>query len=108
MKILVIDWTADAPSTLAVRCEQAGHEVLTETRDGAEAYRKAGEFKPDLVLLNYAVKPSHGRLTAESIRKRKSTAAIPIYFVDGPAEENRKVAHLGTCIGTNELTPLLT
>ncbi|MFT3793828.1 hypothetical protein [Flavobacterium sp.] len=76
----------------------------TFTADGGLAYKKAGEILPDQIFINYADKPSHGRQTAAAILQRKSTASIPIYFVDGSAEENEKALHLGHCISKEEIS----
>lgn len=109
MKIFVIDWTKDNSTPLLEECRAKGHEIVgRELQDGAEAYRKTGAVKPDAIVVNYAVKPSHGRMTAESIRSRKATAQIPIYFIDGEEDDNEKVANIGICLSGEELSDLLT
>lgn len=109
MKIFVIDWCADAgASAIITACKTPPHNVVGyELADGAEAYRKTGTLKPDAVVINYAAKPSHGRMAADSIRKRKATAEIPLYFIDGEEEDNERVAHLGICLSSEELVDLL-
>ncbi|WP_143090426.1 PleD family two-component system response regulator [Flavobacterium akiainvivens] len=109
MKLFVIDWTKDSTTPLLDACTTCGHEVVgRELTDGAEAYRKTGTTKPDAIVVNYAVKPSHGRMTAQSIRGRKGTSQIPIYFIDGEEDENEKVANIGLCLSGEELRDLLT
>jgi DNA-binding response OmpR family regulator len=108
MKLFVIDWTKGSSTPLLDYCRGCGHQVVgSELTDGAEAYRKAGLLKPDAIIVNYAEKPLHGRTTAESIHKRKSTAHIPIYFINGEEEENEKVANIGFCLSQEELCDLL-
>jgi DNA-binding response OmpR family regulator len=109
MKLFVIDWSKDCTTPLLEVCSTCGHEIVgREMQDGAEAYKKTGTAKPDAIVVNYAVKPSHGRMTAESIRGRKGTSQIPIYFIDGEEEDNEKVANLGLCLSGEELRDLLT
>lgn len=109
MKLFVIDWTKDDSSPLLEFCRLKGHTITGyELHDGAEAYRKVADRKPDAIIINYAVKPSHGHQAAEAIHGRKSTASVPIYFIDGNEEENEKVEHLGICLSMEELEAVLT
>lgn len=109
MKLFVIDWCPDAASSaLLTLCKETGHTVCGyELKDGNEAYRKTGTGKPDAILINYAAKPLHGRTTADAIRKRKTTSEIPLYFIDGEEDDNERVAHMGICLSSEELTDLL-
>jgi len=108
MKLFIIDWSLDNTSALLQSCTIAPHKIVGhEFKDGGEAFRKTGVDKPDAIIVNYAVKPLHGRTTAESIRKRKATAQIPIYFIDGDEEDNEKAANLGLCLSGEELQDLL-
>jgi response regulator RpfG family c-di-GMP phosphodiesterase len=109
MKLLVIDWCADsATSTLLASCKTPQHTIVGfELKDGAEAYRKTGVLKPDAIIINYAAKPSHGRMTADSIHKRKLTSEIPIYFINGEEDDNERVSHLGVCLSSEELEDML-
>lgn len=109
MKIFVIDWCTDAnASALITACKTPPHSVVGyELADGAEAYRKIGILKPEAIVINYAAKPSHGRMTADSIRKRKATAEIPLYFIDGEEDDNERVSHMGICLSSEELADLL-
>jgi hypothetical protein len=78
---------------------QGRHQVEYEYKDGAEAYRKISHFMPDLILVNYAVKPSHGRLTIESVKKRKKTALPSLYILlMGPMPDNEKVKNIGSIV----------
>ena len=108
MKLFVIDWSKESSTPLLDFCSNCGHEVVgRETEDGAEAYRKTGLLKPDAIVVNYAIKPSHGRMAADSIHKRKGTSQIPIYFINGEEDENEKVANIGICLSHEELKDLL-
>ena len=108
MQLFIIDWSKDKCTPLVDLCKSTPHKVVGfEMKDGGEAYRKTGTCKPDAILVNYAVKPSHGRITAQEIRRRRSTAEIPIYFIDGEEDENELVEHMGICLSTEELKDLL-
>lgn len=108
MKLFIIDWCAEGASALLTQCSASSHTVSGyELQDGGEAYKKTGVEKPDAIIINYAVKPVHGRITAESIRRRKATATTAIYFIDGDEEDNEKAANLGLCLSSEELNDFL-
>ena len=101
MKIFVIDFSAD--KTLIELCMSAENELEYEQHDGALAYAKTREFMPDIIVVNYAKKPSHGRMTAMKINERKMTSHIPIYFVGGKEKDNEKVKLFGNPISLSKL-----
>jgi len=101
MKIFVIDFSND--TSLIEICSTNDNEVQFEQKDGAKAYSKSREFMPELIVVNYSEKPSHGRITAIKINQRKMTSHIPIYFVDGNEKENEKIKSFGTIIASDEL-----
>jgi hypothetical protein len=101
MKIFVLDFSSQRELVDRV---PIGHEITEEKEDGGKAYKTIGKQLPDKIFIQYKYKPSHGRQTAISIKERKRTSNIPIYFVDGNEVENHKVRHIGNCIKLNELT----
>ena len=108
MQLFIIDWSKDKSTPLLECCRNSTHKIVgMELKDGGEAYRKVAACNPDAIVVNYAAKPSHGRITAQEIRKRKATAQIPIYFIDGEEEDNEKVEHMGICLSSEELKDLL-
>ena len=107
MKLFIIDWSKELTTPLIDFCKKNADVVGIELRDGGEAYRKTGLLKPDVIVINYATKPSHCRQTADSIRQRKATSQIPIYFIDGAEEENELAEHMGICFSQEELQDLL-
>jgi signal transduction histidine kinase len=68
-RILVADDNDDAAESLTLRLQLAGHDVRT-ARNGAEALAIAGEFKPQIVLLDLGMPKMDGYETAREIRKR--------------------------------------
>ncbi|HEU4497668.1 MAG TPA: hypothetical protein VFR70_11500 [Flavobacterium sp.] len=104
MKIFVIDFSGKAAF---IENFPDGHQIAIEDRDGAAAYKMIGEQLPDKIFINYGDKPSHGRQTAIAIKKRKATSAIPIYFVNGSEDENKKADQIGHCIMASEINKCL-
>lgn len=108
MKFFIIDWSCEKTTPLMELCRANGHRVTgCELIDGGEAYRKTAGCTADAIVVNYAVKPSHGRTTAEQIHKRKSTSEIPIYFIGGSEEDNELAEHYGLCLSEQEFRELL-
>ena len=68
-RILVADDNDDAAESLTLRLQLAGHDVRTAS-NGAEALAIAGEFKPEIVLLDLGMPKMDGYETAREIRKR--------------------------------------
>jgi len=68
-RILVADDNDDAAESLTLRLQLAGHDVRT-AHNGAEALAIAGEFKPQILLLDLGMPKMDGYATAREIRKR--------------------------------------
>ena len=68
-RILVADDNHDAAESLTLRLQLAGHDVRT-AGNGAEALAIAGEFKPEIVLLDLGMPKMDGYETAREIRRR--------------------------------------
>lgn len=100
MKIFVLDFSDSNEISNRISKE---HSVTEEKVDGGKAYKTVAEFMPDKIFVNYKDKPSHGRQTAISIKNRKKTSEIKIYFVEGTANENEKIKNIGKCIELNEV-----
>jgi len=100
MKIFIIDF-----SRANLIAEKLNHQfkVFIEKKDGGNAYRQVAELMPDVIFVNYKDKPSHGRQTAQSIKERKKTSQIPIFFVNGDEKENEKISHIGVAITMDEI-----
>ncbi len=90
MKVLLVQWNAQAAAERAERLEQAGHVVTCETKDGREAYRKAQRDEPDVVVLDLAAKAAHSRHTASAISELSQPPRI--VFVDGIDDARERAA----------------
>jgi CheY-like chemotaxis protein len=87
--IFLVQWdkAGAAERTRALRRE--GWTVTAETEDGGRAYKKIREDPPDVVVIDLAKKPSHGRQVAQALRDVKASRGIPIVFVDASDEAQR-------------------
>ena len=88
--LFLIHWNQAEAEGFAAELRAAGWRVETEAEDGARAYRRIRELAPTAVVVNLDRKPSHGRITAESLRGSKATREIPIYFVGGDDASREK------------------
>ncbi len=105
MKVFVIDFSKD--NSLIEICRRNNNVVEYEQKDGAMAYSKTREFMPDIIVVNYSEKPSHGRITSQKINQRKMTSHIPIYFIDGSNTEDEKIKGFGIPLTRKALEKIL-
>ena len=79
-RILVVD---DLPANLDVLCqalEQAGYQVMVAT-SGQQALGLAGQFVPDLILLDVIMPGLDGFAVCRRLKQEESTRAIPVLFL---------------------------
>jgi DNA-binding response OmpR family regulator len=88
-KIMLIHWNPLEAQELALPLRAEGWLVDVEAKDGARAGKKILVEKPDAVIIYLSRLPSHGAVTAASVRSFKSGKNIPIIFVDGKREAVR-------------------
>jgi signal transduction histidine kinase/ActR/RegA family two-component response regulator len=69
LRVLVVDDNWDAAASLAVLLRGAGHDIRT-AHDGQEAVGVAGEFRPDVVLLDIGLPKLNGYDAARHIREQ--------------------------------------
>jgi len=77
LKILVADDNADAADSLALLLQSKGHVVRTAS-DGRRAVELAGEFLPDVILMDVAMPDLDGVAAARAIRGTSWGADIRI------------------------------
>jgi CheY-like chemotaxis protein len=87
--VRVIHWRATESGPLLDACRKSGLPVDYRDGDGGAVCRAVRANVPDVVVIDLARLPSHGREVAIWLRGRKSTRGVPIVFVGG---EERKVA----------------
>ena len=87
MRILLVEWDRSNADRRMAELRARGHTVDVEASDGQNAYRLARTLKPDVVVLDLAVKPSHSWQTARPLATRSGPRLI---FVDGDAAAQAK------------------
>lgn len=90
MKVLLVQWDEEAAAQRIERLKRAGHDVLCETQDGAEAYRIARGEQLDAVVLDLDTKPSHSWQIARPLAKLAQ--APRLIFVGGGDKARQRAA----------------
>ena len=75
--------------------ERAGYDV-TRTGDGEEALILVDEVKPDIILLDWMIEGISGIEVCRRLRRRPTTANIPIVMLTARGEEEDRVRGLET------------
>jgi CheY-like chemotaxis protein len=84
--ILVVDDSEEVRRLLESFLVQEGFRVETAA-DGAEAYEKAIELQPSVILLDYAMPGVDGWRAAELLRNDVRTTHVPILAITGHSEQ---------------------
>jgi CheY-like chemotaxis protein len=81
-RVLVVDDLHDSADTLAMLLRLHGHDVQT-AYDGEEAVSRAGEFRPDVILLDLGMPRMGGDLACRVIRAQPWGKSMRIIAVTG-------------------------
>ncbi len=92
-QILVVDDDPDIARFVEVNLRSAGYEVAV-AGDGEEALEKAGDMRPDLVLLDVMMPRIDGFEVAQRLRKNPQTANTSIIMLTAKALSADKVTGL--------------
>jgi diguanylate cyclase (GGDEF)-like protein len=92
-QILVVDDDPDIARFVEVNLRSAGYDV-TVAGDGEEALEKAGDLRPDLVLLDVMMPRIDGFEVAQRLRKNPQTANTSIIMLTAKALSADKVTGL--------------
>jgi signal transduction histidine kinase len=95
-RILVVDDNHDAADTMSMMLRLRGHDVKT-SYDGVEALQAAGEFRPDVVLLDIGLPGLSGYETARCIRREPWGRRMALVAVTGwgQREDRRRSSEAG-------------
>ncbi|UCE35879.1 MAG: hypothetical protein JSW00_09930 [Thermoplasmata archaeon] len=85
-RLYLIHWHPFEAQEYAINLRAEGWQVDVESKDGAQAGRKILSEIPDAVVIYLSRLPSHGCVTARSLRAYKEGRDLPIVFVDGKEE----------------------
>jgi len=90
-KILLVDDEKDILELLIYNLEKEGFNVKT-TSNGKDAVKIAGEFLPDLILLDIMMPDQDGVETCRQLREIPALASSYIIFLTARSEEYSEVA----------------
>jgi signal transduction histidine kinase len=90
--ILVAD---DEPDMLRfLKSQLSQHYQVLEAVDGQQAVEKAGQFLPDVILLDMMMPEKDGLQACREIREHTPTQSIPVVLLTARADEETKLAAL--------------
>jgi CheY-like chemotaxis protein len=97
LRVLVVDDCPDTRESMGSLLELWGHEVFTAP-DGAAALRAAGEFRPDVVLLDLALGSApDGYEVARQIRRHAGKQPVIICLSGYGQDEHRRRSREAGC-----------
>jgi two-component system OmpR family response regulator len=85
-RVLIVDDSVDTARMMKVLLEYEGHDVRT-ANDGLKALKAAGDFLPDVVLLDLLMPGMSGREVAEALRKDGAVSQTLIVAISGYDED---------------------
>lgn len=85
--ILIAEDERDIRELITFTLTFAGHQV-TATANGEEAFLKAQEILPDLILLDVRMPRMTGYETCEKIKASPATNGIPVVFLSAKGQES--------------------
>jgi signal transduction histidine kinase/CheY-like chemotaxis protein len=88
-RILVVDDNIDAAQSLAFLLQAEGHEVCV-AHDGEQAFISAGDFRPDIALLDIGLPKLDGYAVAEAIRHESWGKDILLLALTGWGQNDDK------------------
>jgi len=94
-KLLLVEDDLALAELLEYRFESEGYRVRV-TGDGDEALVYAAEDAPDLVILDWMIEGISGIEVCRRLRRRQTTANLPIIMLTARGEENDRVRGLET------------
>ncbi len=88
-RILLVEDNVDALLGLARLLELSGHEVVT-ARDGPSAINRAGDFRPEVVLLDLGLPGMDGYQVAEAMRRSAMNQGLLVAISGYSQERDRE------------------
>jgi len=97
--VLVVDDEKDIIQLIRYNLEREGFKVESAS-DGNEALKKAGEVKPDVILLDIMLPGKDGYEVIKALNQAEKTANIPVIFLTAKSAEFDEV--LGLELGADD------
>ena len=94
-RLLLVEDDRQLAELVRFHFDRAGYDV-TRTGDGDEALILAEEMRPDLIILDWMIEGISGIEVCRRLRRRPSTANVPIIMLTARGEENDRVRGLET------------
>jgi two-component system, OmpR family, phosphate regulon response regulator PhoB len=89
-RLLLVEDDRALADLVTFHFERAGYEI-TRTGDGEEALILVDEVKPDVVLLDWMIEGISGIEVCRRLRRRATTANIPIMILTARGEESDRI-----------------
>jgi len=92
MKLLYVDDEPDIREVAAMALELDGEIEVRQAGSGAEALEllDAGDWTPQVILLDVMMPGADGPTTLAEIRKRPASAATPVIFITARAQPHER------------------
>mgnify|MGYP002777016820 FL=1 len=94
-RLLLVEDDRSLAELITFHFEREGF-VVTRTGDGEEALLLAEEIRPDLLVLDWMIEGISGIEVCRRLRRRPSTANLPILMLTARGEEDDRVRGLET------------
>jgi CheY-like chemotaxis protein len=91
LRVLVVDDNADAAESLGMLLEARGKEVRI-AYDGLEALEAAGDFDPEIVLLDIGMPKMSGYEVAKRLRAERGDSVLIVAITGWGQEDDRRRA----------------
>lgn len=92
-KILIVDDEPDIIEFITYNLKSKGYNIVT-AHDGAEAIRKAKEFRPDLILMDVMMPNKDGIQAVRELRQLPDFEQTAIIFLTALNDEKSEIAGL--------------
>jgi two-component system phosphate regulon response regulator PhoB len=94
-RLLLVEDDRPLAELITFHFEREGY-VVTRTGDGEEALILAEEIRPDILVLDWMIEGISGIEVCRRLRRRPSTANLPILMLTARSEEDDRVRGLET------------
>lgn len=91
-RILYVEDEPDIQAVARIALEMVGGFQVLICSSGAEALEKAGDFAPDLILLDVMMPGMDGPTTLQHLRANPATANVPVIFLTAKVQPP-EIAH---------------